>query len=332
MKEIRVSVIGAGNVGKGILSIIQGMKEQGQIREEFKLISVSDSRGTVSDPQGMNPAKVLNAKEHGDIFRSGYPKMDTGDVLSLKSDIIVDVSPATRDGKAGRDLYLESFSLGKHVVTANKAPLSFFWKEIMNASISSGKDIRYESTVAGGVPLFNLRDYCLLPSAVINFRGIVSSTVNYVLRKMRTGLDFNQALEEAGKLGIVEANFRDDTDGIDSARKTVILANSLFGTSMTLNDIRYQGVNENTRFDSSAGEQRIIATLNNTDGKISATSILETLNPEDPLVTLKPQSLGYIMKTGFSGDIFVAGLRDGPVETASGVVNDILLLAGFRRN
>ena len=332
MKELKVSVIGAGNVGKGILSIIQGMKEQGWIRDEFKLVSVSDSRGTVFDSQGMNPAKVLNAKEHGDIFRSGYPKMDTGDVLSLKSDIIVDVSPATRDGKAGRDLYLESFSLGKHVVTANKAPLSFFWKEIMSASISSGKDIRYESTVAGGVPLFNLRDYCLLPSAVFNFRGIVSSTVNYVLRKMRSGLDFNQALEEAGKLGIVEANFRDDTDGIDSARKTVILANSLFGTSMTLNDMKYQGVNENTRFDNSAGEQRIIASLANTDGKISASSSLETLNPEDSLLTLKPQSLGYIMKTGFSGDIFVAGLRDGPVETASGVVNDILLLAGFRRN
>ncbi len=332
MKETRVSIIGAGNVGKGILSIIQGMKEQGQMSEAFRLVSVSDSRGTVYDTQGMNPAKVLNAKEHGDIFRSGYQRMNTEDVLGLKADIIVDVSPATRDGKAGRDLYLESFSLGKHVVTANKAPLSFFWKEIMNASRSAGKDIRYESTVAGGVPLFNLRDYCLLPSAVIKFRGIVSSTVNYVLRKMKTGLDFNQALEEAGKLGIVEANFRDDTDGIDSARKTVILANSLFGTNMTLNEIRYQGVNENTRFDNVQGEQRIIASLDVTDGKVSATSNLEILDPGDPLITLKSQSLGYIMKTGFSGEIFVAGLRDGPIETASGVVNDILLLAGFRRN
>lgn len=146
MKESRISLIGAGNVGKGILSIIQGMKDQGQLKEDFRIISVSDSRGTVFDPQGINPGKVLNAKEHGDIFRSGYSKMDTDDVLSLKSDIIVDVSPATRDGKAGRDLYMESFSLCKHVVTANKAPLSFFWKEIMNRAASSGREIRYESS------------------------------------------------------------------------------------------------------------------------------------------------------------------------------------------
>ena len=331
MKETRISIIGAGNVGKGILSILQGMKEQGQLKEEFRILSVSDSRGTVFDAQGVNPAKVLNAKEHGDIFRSGYTKMDTGDVLSLKSDIVVDVSPATRDGKAGRDLYMNSFELGKHVVTANKAPLSFFWKEIMKGAASAGREIRYESTVAGGVPLFNLRDYCLLPSAVLDFHGIVSSTVNYVLRKMRSGMDFNQALDEASKLGIVEANFRDDTDGIDSARKTVILANSLFGSSLTLNDIKYQGVNENTSFDQVDGEQRIVANLGITDGKIQAGSILETLDRDDPLITLKPQSLGYVMKTGFSGDIFVAGLRDGPIETASGVVNDILLVSGFRR-
>lgn len=331
MKETKVSIIGAGNVGKGILSILHGMKEQGQLREEFRILSVSDSRGTVFDAQGVNPAKVLNAKEHGDIFRSGYSRMETGDVLSLKSDIVVDVSPATRDGKAGRDLYMESFALGKHVVTANKAPLSFFWKEIMNGSKDSGMEIRYESTVAGGVPLFNLRDYCLLPSAVLNFRGIVSSTVNYVLRKMKSGMDFNQALDEASKLGIVEANFRDDTDGIDSARKTVILANSLFGSALTLNDIKYQGVNENTDFDRSREEQRIVASISISEGKIDAGSRLETLDMEDPLITLKPQSLGYVMKTGFSGDIFVAGLRDGPTETASGVVNDILLISGFKR-
>lgn len=331
MRETRISLIGAGNVGRGILSIIQGMKDQGQLKDDFRIISVSDSRGTVFDDQGINPGKVLNAKEHGDIFRSGYTKMENEDVLSLKTDIIVDVSPATRDGKAGRDLYTESFSLGKDVVTANKAPLSFFWKEIMNRSASSGQQIRYESTVAGGVPLFNLRDYCLLPSAVLDFRGIVSSTVNYILRGMRSGMDFNRALEEASKLGIVEANFRDDTDGIDSARKTVILANSLLGSSLTLNDIKYQGVNENTNFEGATGEQRIVASVGISDGRVRARSTLENLDSEDPLITLKPQSLGYVVKTGFSGDIFVAGLRDGPLETASGVVNDILLLSGFRR-
>ncbi|WP_393971976.1 homoserine dehydrogenase [Oxyplasma meridianum] len=331
MKETSISIMGVGNVGKGILSIIQRMKEEGQLNEDFRVISVSDSRGTVFDDGGINPKKILEAKEHGNIFLSGYSKMDTEDVLSLKSDIIVDVSPATRDGKLGRDLYMESFSQGKQVVTANKAPLSFFWKEIMNKAASSGLEIRYESTVAGGVPLFNLRDYCLLPSAVVDFRGIVSSTVNYILRKMRSGMDFNHALEEALKLGIVEANFRDDTDGIDSARKTVILANSLFGSSLTLNDIKYQGVDENTNFEDAAGDQRIIASVGISEGKVRAGSMLENLGEEDPLATLKHQSLGYVMKTGFSGDIFVAGLRDGPIETASGVVNDILLLSGFRR-
>ena len=91
------------------------------------------------------------------------------------------------------------------------------------------------------------------------------------------------------------------------------------------------GVNENTSFDGVKGDQRIVASVGISEGKIKAGSLLETLDREDPLITLKPQSLGYVMKTGFNGDIFVAGLRDGPIETASGVVNDILLVSGFRR-
>ncbi len=333
---MNISLIGLGNVGKKVLEIIrdsqEGLKERSG--ENIRVISVSDSRHTVFDSSGLDGDRVLKAKAQGDISKSGYRELLPDEIFSLGTDAIVDVSSATPDGIAGRDLYLNAFRNGKDVVTANKAPLALHWEQIMEECRSAGKRIRYESTVAGGVPLFNLRDFSIIPSEVIEFRGVVSSSVNIILNDVIRGKSFESSVEYAIKQGIAESNYHDVTVGLDAARKTVILANALFGTSLSLEDIQYEGVEGNTdkvkSLAEKGGHYKVVANIRREGLRVSVFSGIQEIGENDPLRSLGKESLGYTMRTDKNGEILVVGIEDTPLETASGVVNDIALLSKAR--
>ena len=54
--------------------------------------------------------------------------------------------------------------------------------------------------------------------------GIVNGTTNYMLTKMsQNGWSYEEALQEAQKLGFAESDPTADVDGLDAARKVAIL-------------------------------------------------------------------------------------------------------------
>lgn len=330
---MNISLVGLGNVGLRVLEILA--KAGGAIEERtgdaLRIISASDSRFTVFSEKGLDPSTIMGAKSRGDIRKSGYDVIETANVSELSADVIVDVASATPDGKQGRDLYLNAFRNGKDVVTANKAPLSLHWSEIMRECQRWGRRIRFESTVAGGVPLFNLRDFSIIPSSVTEFRGVVSSSVNIILADLLEGKDFAESVRYAIEHGIAETDYHDDTLGLDAARKTVILANALFGESLTLNDIKYEGVENNdpkiASLEEAGGVHKVVSHISRSGKGVTVTSEIEEIKDSDPLRALGSMSLGYTMKTTMNGELLVVGLEDTPLETASGVVNDIALLA-----
>lgn len=327
-----IAVLGLGNVGTKTLQIIE--ERNAYFKEKFglsiKVTCVSDSKHTIYNENGLDIKKILRYKMNGNISEAGYESIKQEEMFDLKSNVIVDLSPATEDGIFGRDLYISAFEKGKDVVTANKAPLALHWNPIMETAKKCHRKILFETTVAGGVPLFNLRNFSLAPSQVLSFRGIVSSTVNFVLKEMISGGSFDEAVRMAQEMGIAEAKYKDDTMGIDAARKTVILANSLFDVGLTLNDIFYEGVEGQdakiAQFAEEGGIYKVVSDISRVEGKLSVQSKIEKIEDSDPLRVLKETSLGYVMGTDKNGDVLVAGFHDGPLETASGVVNDILLL------
>ncbi len=334
---MRISLIGLGNVGTRVLQILRdtGNTLGGRVREEISVVSVSDSSYTVYSDTGLDPERILGAKSKGDIRTSGYDVMEEEEIWSLGPEAIVDVSSATEDGVRGRDLYLRAFRNGCDVVTANKSPLALHWKPLMAELRKTGSRIRFESTVAGGVPLFNLRDFALIPSDVYEFKGVVSSSVNIILKDLLQGKNFMESVQYAIDNGIAESNYHDDTMGIDAARKTVILANALFGSEITLNEVKFEGVEGNeVKIDElrgKPGKYRVMSHISKQGDNIEIFSGIREILPSDPLYSLGDLSLGYTMKTSANGEILVLGIEDTPLETASGVVNDVALLSRLSR-
>ncbi len=330
MKRVTVSFLGLGNVGLNALRIIDSYNRKKAEQEGvfIEVNAVSDSRAAIGGDR-LDTGKIIKSKENGNLMETGYRSVDRDWIIESGSEIIVDAMPASRDGGRELELYTAAMNHGKNIVTANKSGLANHWKEIMNTAKASGRSIRYEATVAGGVPLFSMVDFSLSPSEVTGFRGIVSLTVNYFLRRMASGEKFGDILHDAMKLGILEADYHDDTMGIDAARKSVILANSIFKTNYTLKDVRYSGVEnlsdeEISRFTKNT---RIVTSVERMDGRIVASSVPVNLAEGDFLLKIGEKGLGYQVSTDSNGTVNVMDDYDGPYETAGAVVNDIILSA-----
>ena len=327
---MKVALMGLGNVGRNLLRILD--EEENRISQAcgsaIEIISASDSSGTALFRQPIRPKDLLNAKVKGS-FPTGFTEGSIDDVLEMKPDAIIDMSPATKDGNRELGIYLKAIKHGSHIITANKSPLALHWKEIMDEARLNDISILHEATVAGGVPIFNFVKFSCGPSSIITFHGIVSLTANYVLNLMAKGIDFKYAVKKAQEMGIAEADYTDDTSGLDAARKSVILANALYNRNYTLKDIKYSGIEQLSPDDimEHGKKMRLVTDLKMVNGKFELFSGFRALQDEDFCLTIGETSLGYELVTNNSGTLRLYSTHDGPRETASAVVNDIMILA-----
>lgn len=326
--KVKIALLGLGQVGRSFLRILAENSDyyEQRVRRKIEIVVAADFHHMLHAECGMDPQRLLYYKEKGDIWGAGYPEIDRESLFDKEFDVLVDLMPATSDGIRARDLYLTSFGKSRDVVTACKSGLANFWPEIMSAASSSNRRIRYEATVAGGVPFFSFIQECLRSSVVTRIVGQVNSAANFVLLSIAKGETFDHAIEEAGKLGILEANYHFDTLGNDSAWKTVITANSIFGSALKPHNIRFEGVEGLDPEVPGLKYTRLLAEIAVQDGKIVASSTLRKLKQSDPLASLKGKGLGYTVYMNGRAPLTVLEFNDGPTETATAVINDLLLL------
>ncbi|EKZ7092423.1 homoserine dehydrogenase, partial [Listeria monocytogenes] len=73
--------------------------------------------------------------------------------------------------------------------------------------------------------------------------GIVNGTTNFMLTKMTTEKkSYEEVLAEAQALGFAESDPTNDVDGIDAARKMVIMTRLAFGMNVNLDNVETNGI------------------------------------------------------------------------------------------
>ena len=91
-------------------------------------------------------------------------------------------------------------------------------KEVMEAAERAGKEIAFEASVGGGIPIIDPLKHSLIANEVSSVMGIVNGTTNYMLTRMvEQGLSYDDALKEAQAKGFAEADPTADVDGFDAA-------------------------------------------------------------------------------------------------------------------
>jgi len=315
--------VGFGIVGHGFLEVVRRKKEMLKAMGlDINVVSVTDITGTVYDQSGIDFEKIQGART-----LEGLANMEaTGQaaIEEIESDLVVEVTPTNIDhGQPGLGHIEAALSQGMHVVTSNKGPLVVAYKTLKDLAKENEVQLKYEATVGGTMPLLSLVEKNLVGNKIHSIRGIFNGTCNYILtRMMEEKYPYGYALNEAQELGIAESDPTYDVDGIDTAGKVVILANSIFDMDVKYSDVDVTGITGITTEALNLSWDR--GYLVKLIGDVPALTVKPMLVPRRSPLAVGGTLNAASIETDLSGTITVTGLGAGSIETASAILSDIV--------
>jgi homoserine dehydrogenase len=238
-----------------------------------------------------------------------------------------------RAGEPALSYIREALAAGMHVVTANKGPIARAYRELNALASEHGRLLRFEATLADCLPVFTLRRAALPLATISAIRGIVSSTNNHILTAATAGVPFAEALAEAQRLGIAEADPRNDLDGHDAAAKATILANVLMDADLVPEDVRREPIDERAaeaaRTAADNGDRvRPVIEIARRGANVVASFGPRRLGPLDPLYAVDDFSMGLVFETDLAGRVAVQ-LHDPHVDqVAYAILTDLIEISG----
>lgn len=228
------------------------------------------------------------------------------------------------------DFSIACLRAGKHVVTSNKEVVSTFGTELCKTAADNGVRYLFEASVGGGIPIIRPIINDLASNNINEIAGILNGTTNYILTKMRDcGESFDSALKEAQKLGYAEANPSADVDGIDAARKIVILAALASGKLINPKTIHTEGITAISLADTKLAAElgfaiKLIGHTQLVNDKLIAYVAPHMVPLFNPLSGINDVFNGILVKADMVGEVMFYGPGAGKLPTASAVVADII--------
>ncbi len=209
-KIFRIGFIGMGTVGQGVWKHLWRDRDimQRRFGAEYEL-----AKACVRD---------INKKRDIEITRQQM----TGDPYSVVNDPSIDIVCELMGGTdKALELTLAALKQGKVVVSANKAVICKHGAQIFETAQKYGGKYFFEASVAGGIPIIKVLREGLVANRFSLIYGILNGTCNYILTRMeRENAPYEAIVEDARRLGYVEADESLDLDGWDAAHKISILA------------------------------------------------------------------------------------------------------------
>lgn len=314
-KEIGLGLLGMGTVGRGVYRILndnrEGIEKKTGVPIAVKKVLVRDA-----------------AKDRGIKISEGLLTTDIEDIIDDPGiDIVVELLGGIQPAL---EYSLRSLAKGKSVVTANKDMMALHGKELFAAADVGRRDLFFEGSVAGGIPIIRPLKECLAANRITQVIGIINGTTNYMLTRMsEEGLGFGQALKEAQSLGYAEADPSADVEGYDAARKLAILASIAFNTRVSLDQVYVEGVTRITAEDIvyAANLNYVIKLLG--IARESADGIEARVHPallpkSHPLASVNDVFNAIFVTGDAVGDVMFYGRGAGELPTASAVTADVM--------
>ncbi len=219
----------------------------------------------------------------------------------------------------------------KNVVTANKALLAYHRYEL--EKLASNLAFGYEASVAGGIPIIKVLKEGLSANHILNIKGILNGTSNYILSNMsQKGRDFKEVLKEAKELGYAEADPTFDIDGVDAAHKLLILASIAYGIKAKPEDILIQGISELSSEDMYFAREfdlsiKLLGIAKAKDSKVELRVHPTLLSKNEMIAKVDGVMNAVSIRGDMLGESLYYGAGAGGEATASAVISDLLDLA-----
>jgi homoserine dehydrogenase len=303
-KPVRIGLLGRGTVGGALTELL------------------AERAGAVEAASGRRPELA------------GALTRNEGDFAELleRSDLIVELIGGT---DPARDYVLRALRAGRPVVTANKQLLAQHGEELFDAARQAGVQLRFEAAVAGVIPIVRVIQESFGATEISKVFGIVNGTTNFILSEMAaSGAPYEQVLARAQELGYAEADPTEDVTGADAAAKMAILARLAFHTSVTLDEVAYEGIEkirpEDLAYAKDLGlSLKLLGVAERREGGISVRVFPCFLYGGHPLAPVEGPFNAVMVEAPSITEVTMSGPGAGGTQTASAVLGDIVsVLAG----
>ncbi|NLI96512.1 MAG: homoserine dehydrogenase [Synergistaceae bacterium] len=333
-----ICLVGFGNVAQGLARILADKRERlaGKYGFEFRITSVVTARrGCLANEQGLDPAMLLEAMERdGGLWGcEGARLIDPLEAIkSAHTDILVETTPTSLvRGEPGLTHIRTALKAKKHVVTSNKGPLVRALSELTALAEGSGVSFRYEGVIMSGTPALNLVRETLAGCDIQHVQGIVNGTTNFILTEMEKGKTYEEALAEAQRLGIAEADPTADVEGWDAAVKACIMAVLFMDATLELEDVERTGITEVTQETIQTALSRgkrikLVAEVYREKGRVKAMVAPVAVPLVRPLAGIMGAMNAITYTTDHLGDITIVGPGAGRIETGQALLSDLLAI------
>ena len=309
---VYIGIVGYGTVGSGVYEVLRTNRESIARRagEEIAVKRIFDLREFPNDPAS-------------DLITHAYNDLIEDEEIQ----IIVETMGGTKPAYA----FVKSALLaGKSVCTSNKELVAEYGSELIELAKERNLNFFFEASVGGGIPIIRPLNQALTADEIMEIRGILNGTTNYILTKMsREGSDYASALKEAQEMGYAERNPEADVEGFDACRKIAILTSLAYGMQVDYQDIDTEGITKITKQDMDYAKAldaavKLIGESRREQGKVYARVAPLLIDSSHPLYSVNDVFNAIFVKGNVLGDVMFYGRGAGKLPTASAVVADVV--------
>lgn len=338
-QTVRILLIGLGNLGRRFCDLLVEKGPQIEARYGLRLVLVgaADSRGAAWDGAGLDPACISAVKQAGgsvgDLAGAGRPgETGLGLMDRVAADLLCEASPVNlRQGaEPGLTHVRTALDRGLHVVTPNKGPLVLAYQELHALAARRGVQLRFDGTVAGGLPALYIGQRDLRGAVVSCIEAVPNLCTGYILELLAEGLSWDQAQARARAEGVLEADPSFDLEGWDAAAKLVILVNAVMEIPARLEDVERIGITGLSGAVVRAAKQegrvfKLLATARRRPDGGADLRVAPTSLPSDHfLAHLGRKQMGVLYHTDIYGTVMAAIEEPTPMPSAATMLRDIL--------
>lgn len=328
MAQVNIALLGFGNVGLAFVRHVESGAVASPVR--IRIRAVADSSGGLFLDNESSVERVVAHKESGRSLREFATGESIGDIhefiralCSTAIPLLVESLPTNiTSGEPALGLLAAALEQGINVVTVDKGPLVHGFEALNEAARKSGARIGYSGTTGVTIP-GNLAN-----SRVLEIRGVLNGTTNYVLTEMHEhGRSFDDALASAQVEGIAEPDPSLDVQGWDTAAKILILAKSLMGAEVRLADVSRIGIGPETesliRTARDSGRVvRLVGRARIWQGRVRVSVAPKLIGPDSPFYSISGASKAAVFRTEERGDV-LAVARSGRDAISQTIMDDI---------
>ena len=318
VKKIGVAVIGCGIVGGATAKLLinDGEMLKNRTGLELNLKYIVDVNFSRAQDLGLDSS----------LFESDLDKVLNDPEIGICVETVGGTTIA-------KDITEKILKAGRQVVTANKALLALHGPALMKTARENGAAIGFEASCGGGIPIIRALCDGLAANRIDAFYGIVNGTCNYILTEMiQKGQSYADALSDAQKDGLAEADPTLDVTGGDSSHKLAIMAALSFGKHIDYNKLSVHGIDTLDLTDVKYGAElgyivKLLAIAQRKDKGISLRVAPAFIKKQHPLAWVNGPFNAVSVYGSSVGHTMYYGRGAGGSPTASAVVADVISAA-----